>query len=56
MAVAAALSGLERSGNPVCRVSFPGEAPAVWHGLFGGAIVVRGDLFAVTSDGQKHPL
>jgi hypothetical protein len=38
-------------------VSFPGDAPAVWHGLFGGAVVVRGDeAFAITSDGTKHPL
>jgi hypothetical protein len=35
-------------------VSFPGAAPDVWMGLYGGAIVVKGPLFAVTSDGKRH--
>jgi hypothetical protein len=35
-------------------VSFPGDAPAEWHGQFGGAPVVKGESFAITSDGATH--
>lgn len=40
----------------MCRVSFPGDGPEVWMGLFGGAIVVKGELFAITSDGKRHEI
>jgi hypothetical protein len=38
-------------------VAFPGAPESVWSGLFGGAIVIQSDeIYAITSDGTKHPL
>jgi len=37
-------------------VSFPGSAPEVWIGLYGGAIVNKGELYAITSDGKRHEI
>ncbi len=55
--IASVLSALERDGCPVCHVVFPGEAPDVWFGIYGGAAVVKGDKAeAITSDGTRHPL
>lgn len=38
------------------QVFYPGDAPEVWNGQFGGAIVRNGPLKAITSDGKEHGL
>lgn len=52
----ARLSALEASGNPVCVVTWPGVAPALWAGVYGTAKVTVGEPLAITSDGKRHAL
>jgi hypothetical protein len=37
-------------------VSYPGATVEVWQGVYGGAVVVDGDPFAITSDGVRHEI
>lgn len=51
------LSALEGPNNPVCQVTVDFTAPAVWAGVYGGAVITQGvGRFARTADGGTHPL
>ena len=55
--VSARLSEIERVGNPVCLVTVDFTAPAVWAGIYGGAVITQGiGRFARTADGGTHQL